>query len=91
MRVQEVPESTLELSGSRHLLQVDQETRAAGEHLLRCVDPDDVQVTEVDALLVEESGARAAFGAHVMLLRGGGGRGGRGGGRLRGGQRVNCN
>lgn len=35
--------------------------------LLRCVDPDDVQVTEVDALLVEESGAGAAFGAQVML------------------------
>lgn len=33
--------------------------------LLRCVDPYDVQVAEVDALLVEESGAGAAFGPHM--------------------------
>lgn len=48
--------------------------------LLRCVDPYDVQVTEVNALLVQESGAGAAFGAQMML------RGVRGGS-----DRRNCN
>lgn len=43
--------------------------------LLRCVDPYDVQVAEVDALLVQESGAGAAFGPHMALLGGGGGGG----------------
>lgn len=48
--------------------------------LLRCVDPYDVQVTEVHALLVQESGAGAALGAQMML------RGVRGGS-----DRRNCN
>lgn len=69
--------------------QIHAERGGAREHLLRCVDPDDVQVTEVDALLVEESGAGTASGPQMMLLRGGGGGGG-GGGRLCGGQRENC-
>lgn len=40
--------------------------------LLRRVDPYDVQVAEVDALLVQESGAGAAFGPHMAPLGGGG-------------------
>lgn len=43
--------------------------------LLRCVDPYDVQVAEVDALLVQESGAGAAFGPHMAPLGDGGGSG----------------
>lgn len=44
--------------------------------LLRCVDPDDVQVAEVDALLVHEGGAGAALGPHVAPRGDGGGGGG---------------
>lgn len=54
--------------------------------LLRCVDPDDVQVAEVDALLVQESGARAALRPH-MAPRGAAG----GGGRPSSGHRQRCN
>lgn len=43
--------------------------------LLRSVDPDDVQVAEVHALVVHEGGAGAAFGPHMAPLRVGGGGG----------------
>lgn len=39
--------------------------QSVGDHALGCVDPDDVQVAEVDALLVQESGAGAAFRPHM--------------------------
>lgn len=42
-------------------------------HSLRCVDPDDVQVAEVDALLVQERGAGAALRAEEAPRGGGGG------------------
>lgn len=50
---------------------------SVGDHALRCVDPDDVQVTEIDALLVQERGARAAFSPHVRPCRPSGSCGGR--------------
>lgn len=40
--------------------------------LLGRVDPYDVQVAEVDALLVQESGAGAALGPHMDVGGGGG-------------------
>lgn len=52
------------------------DTQYDGIYLLRRVDPYNVQVAEVDALLVQESGAGAALGAHMGPLGDGGGRGG---------------
>lgn len=56
------------------------------KYLLRCVDPYDVQVAEIDALLVLERCAGTAFGPHMAPLVDGGGSE-----RVSGGGRQDCN
>lgn len=71
------------LSGISEVSPLERRVGPVAVDLLRSVDPYDVQVAEVDALVVQESGAGAAFVAHMAPRR----RVGGGSGCLRCGRR----